>query len=306
MTDTRHTETLGARVRALGTSFPYFVTAAALSAAVVFSAAIPAYGQGESERIPAGPANMFKPGAVFLYYQGTTDPARIEGLNAAINTMTAQNAEVAATISTVRAGVENGVAAQSPDGLAHAVTTSIEGTFSIVVKAGFMRALSQTDPAFGRMFQDSRMNIRLPDGDSIELPVLMAAAVHSLSVVAAGKKMRADGPPRDLAGSYDLLATGTCAVPEARIELKQQDFVIEGVSDDRLLLFGAAGDKRIYMVSNEQRFARVTDNAGGPPQIEVPDTPSDLFEAELPGGGEPILFRSITRGACSFTLTPAP
>lgn len=305
MTASKHRETSDGRTRPFGNLVAQFLTAAALSAAVAFPGTGPAHSQSESERIPAGPANMFKPGAVFRYYDGTTDPARIEGLNAAINTMTAQSEEVAATISTVRTGVETGVAARSRDDLAHTVTTSIEGTFSIVVQAGFLRALSQTDPAFGQMFQTSRMNIHLPDGESIELPVLMAAAVHSMSVVAAGEKMRANGPPRDLAGGYDLLTTGTCAVPNSKVTITQRDFVIEGIDDDRLVLFGAVGVTRIYMVSNEQRFARVTDNAGGTPQVDVPDQASDLFEAALPAPGAPIEFQSITRGTCSFTLMPA-
>jgi hypothetical protein len=71
------------------------------------------------------------------------------------------------------------------------------------------------------------------------------------------------------------------------------------------VLFGAVGDTHIFMVSNEQRFAQVTDNAGGTPQIEVPDQPSDLFEATLPPTGAPIEFQSITRGTCRFTLMPA-
>ncbi|MEK9900497.1 MAG: hypothetical protein VW516_07080, partial [Rhodospirillaceae bacterium] len=84
------------------------MTAALLGAAVAVSAAAAAAAQ--SERHPAGPANMFRPGAVFLHYGGTTDPARIEGLNAAINTMTVQSAAAAATISAVRSGIEEGVA----------------------------------------------------------------------------------------------------------------------------------------------------------------------------------------------------
>ena len=176
MTVTEHREVSDGRVRPFGKFVAQFITAAALSAAVVF---LPTgFAHGQSERIPAGAANMFKPGAALLYYDGTTDPARIEGLNAAINTMTSQSAEVAATISTVRAGIETGVAAGSPDELARTITTSIEGTFSIVVQAGFLRALSQTDPAFGQTFQAARRNIHLPDGEAIELPVLMAAAVH--------------------------------------------------------------------------------------------------------------------------------
>ena len=295
----------GARLRALGTSVPYVITAAALSAAVVFSAGGPALGQGASERIPAGPANMFKPGAAFLYYAGTADPARIEGLNAALNTMTAQSAETAAAMQAVRAGIDSGVADSSRDDLARTVATSIEGTFSVVVQAGFLQALSRTDPAFGRMLETAQMNIRLPDGEAVDLPVLLAAAVHSLSVVSAGERMRGESPSRDLAGSYELQTTGTCAVPDGTIEISQQDFVIEGVAGDMLTFFGAVGDGRIYVVSNEQRFARVTDNAGQTPQIDVPDQASDLFEAELPDGRGSITFRSIARGTCSFVLTPA-
>lgn len=78
---------------------------------------------------------MFRPGAVFLHYDGTTDPARIEGLNAAINTMTVQSAAATATISAVRSGIEEGFAESGHDTLAQTVDTSIEGTFSIVVQA---------------------------------------------------------------------------------------------------------------------------------------------------------------------------
>ncbi len=305
MTIRRDTKTLDRRARPARACVNRIITAAALSAAVVFSAAAPAHGQGEAERVPAGPANMFKPGAAFLYYAGTADPARIEGLNAALNTMTVQSAETAAAMQSVRAGIDKGVADSSRDNLARTVATSIEGTFSVAVQAGFLQALARTDPAFGQVLQTAQMNIRLPDGETIDLPILLAAAVHSLSVVSAGKRMRSESLPRDLAGSYELQATGTCSVPDGMIQISQQDFVIEGVSEDRLTLFGAVGDGSVYLFSNEQRFARVTDNAGNTPQIDVPDTPSDLFEAELPAKGEPITFQSIARGACSFTLTPA-
>ncbi|MEP4378733.1 MAG: hypothetical protein ABJ215_17185 [Alphaproteobacteria bacterium] len=298
-----HRETSVGRTYPVGKPVSKLRNAAALSAALAFSVAGPA--QAQSERFPAGPANMFKPGAVFLYYDGTTDPARIEGLNAALNTMTAQSAETARTMQTVRAGIENGVADSSRDELAHTVATSIEGTFSIVVQAGFMQALARTSPNFGQMFQNARTNMQLPNGEAIELPVLLAAAVHSLSVVGAGERMRDESTARALAGDYDLATTGTCAVPEGNVALAQKDFILEGVIDDRLAVFGTLGDMRIYMVSNEQRFAQVTENAGAAPTIDVPDQASDLFEAVLPAPGAPIEFRSIARGTCRFTLTPA-
>lgn len=149
------------------------------------------------------------------------------------------------------------------------------------------------------------MNIHLSDGETIDLPILLAAAVHSLSAVSAGKRMRVETPPRDLEGGYELQTNGTCAMPDGTIEFSQRDFIVEGASDDRLTLFGAGGDKRVYLVANEQRFARVTENDGRTPQIDVPDRASDLFEAELPAGGGPITFRSIARGTCNFILSPA-
>jgi len=297
----RNTRRPGRTARAVARKLSNFVTAALLGAAVAVSAATSAAAQ--SERHPAGPANMFRPGAVFLYYDGTTDPARIEGLNAAINTMTVQSAAAAATISAVRSGIEEGVVENGRDTLAQTVVTSIEGTFSIVVQAGFLRALARTDPAFGQMLQTAQMNLHLPNGDTVEMPVLMAAAAHSLTVVAAGDKMRAGAPARDLAGTYAIATTGTCAVPSGTMTLRQQDFLFEGTHGESLVLFGAVGDERIYAVSNEQRYARITDVPGQAPGIEVPDQPSDLFEAELPAEGTPLSFRSITRGTCSFTLT---
>jgi hypothetical protein len=303
LTVTKNLDAFGKRVRPFKMSVPQFLTAAALSAAVVFS--LTGFAHGQSERFPAGPADMFKPGAVFLYYDGTADPGQIEGLNTTLNIMTAQSAEVAATMATVRAGIDKGVAESNRDTLAYAVATSIEGTFTVLVQARFLRALSQNYLDFDQTIETTRTNIHLPDGESIELPAFLAAAVHLMKVVAAGKKMRTKGPARNLTGRYDLQTTGTCSVPDGHVAIGQKDFVIEGANDDRLLLFGALGETRIYMVSNEQRFARIASSVGGSPQIEVPDTPSDLFEAALPPDGMPIEFQSTTRGTCSFTLTLA-
>tara|TARA_A100001037_G_scaffold299589_1_gene325465 strand:+ start:231 stop:479 length:249 start_codon:yes stop_codon:yes gene_type:complete len=79
--------------------------------------------------------------------------------------------------------------------------------------------------------------------------------------------------------------------------------VIEGEANERLALFGTIGQGRVFMITNEPRFDQVTETGQGPPGIQVPDTPLDLFEAALPGAGQPILFQSITRRACCFSLT---
>lgn len=287
--------------RASGSLLLKAFTAAVLSAAVLSSAA--AFAQSEGDRVPAGPANMFRPGAVFTYYAGTADPGRLEGLNAALNTMTAQNAETAETISDARAGIEKGIAAADADTLARTVLTSIEETFSIVVQAGFLRAIQQTNPSFGDMLTTAQMGVVLPDGANVEVPVLLAAAIHSLNVAAAGEKLRGGAVPPDLAGSYALAATGSCAVDSGPVSITQTDFVIEGEAGERLALFGTIGQGRLFMITNEPRFARVTETGQGPPGIQVPDTPLDLFEAPLPGPGEPLAFRSITRGTCQFTMT---
>lgn len=279
------------------------ISAAGLSAAVLLSATVGL--QAQDDRVPAGPANMFRPGAVFTYYAGTADPQKVEGLNSALNTMTAQSAETANMVSSARAGIEKGVAAGAPDALARAVLTSIEETFSIVVQAGFLRAIQQTNPSFGDLLTTSLSTVALPDGDSIEVPVLLAAAIHSLNVAAAGGKLRDGAAPYDLLGNYTLTATGTCAMESSPVAIRQTDFVFEGVVDGRLTLFGTIGNDRIYIIANEPRFARVKEADQGPPSIQVPDEPLDLFEATLPADGEPIAFRSITRGTCAFTLAEA-
>lgn len=284
--------------------------AAVLAAAVLFLGSGPAVAQTQSQtqsdRFPAGPANMFRPGAAFTLYENTTDPARVEGLNAALNTMTAQSQEMARAIAEARTGIAEGVAQSDHDGLARDVATSIEGTFSIVVQAGFVRAMAQTDPSFGRMLQTAQMNVHLPGGQTVQFPVLMAAAIHSLSVIGAGDKLRAKPTTRDLSGNYVIATRGDCAVADGPVTLAQKDFVLEASGDEKLALYGTVGEGRIYLVANEQRYARITQpNGVGNPNIEVPDKPSDLFESALEAPGAPMEFHSITRGSCSFALTPA-
>lgn len=281
--------------------------AAVLAAAVLFLGSGFAAAQVQNDRFPAGPADMFRPGAAFTLYQNTTDPARVEGLNTALNTMTAQSQEMARAIADARTGIAEGVAKSDRDGLARDVATSIEGTFSIVVQAGFVRAMSQTDPSFGRMLQTAQMNVHLPGGESVRFPVLMAAAIHALSVISAREKLRAAAATRDLAGAYVIETRGDCALADGPVTLTQTDFILEASGDGKLALYGTVGDGHVYLVANEQRYARISQPGGvGTPNIEVPDRPSDLFEAALSAPGAPIEFRSITRGICSFALTPAP
>lgn len=276
------------------------VSAAVLAAAVSFAGTA----QAESERFPAGPADMFRPGAAFTFYDNSTDPARVEGLNAALNTMTAQSAETAGTIAEARTGIAEGVTESSADELARAVAASIEGTFSIIVQAGFVRAMSQTDPSFARMMQTAQMKVNLPGGASVEVPILMAAAIHSLSVVAAGEKLRGDAGVPNMAGSYDLQTTGDCVVASGPVTIAQKDFVLEASGGEQLSLYGTVGTERGYLVANEQRFALIEQTEAGLPRIEVPDRPSDLFEAVIADPDGPIAFESITRGTCSFVLSP--
>ncbi len=284
-----------------------YVTAAVFAAAVSFSGL--AHGQvpdgdKQVDRFPAGPANMFQPGSAFTLYENANDPARVEGLNAALNTMTAQSQENANLIAAVRQGIAEGVAESDSDILARAIASSIEGTFSIIVQAGFVRAMGQTNPAMGQMLRTARTIVHLPGGKRIEVPVLLAAAVHSLGVIASGEKLRDGSPTEDMAGLYDLTVLGDCGLNDAAVTFKQTDFVVEGSIGSTLTFYGAVGEEKAYLVLNEQRYAKITETDTGLPQIEVPDRPSDLFEAELPTDGDSYAFKSITRGACAFKLAP--
>lgn len=283
-----------------------YITAAALAAAVSFPGAAAAQdkpGQ-DSERFPAGPANMFRPGAAFTFYANTTDPGLVEGLNTALNTIAQQSQDNALTVETARQGITDGVAASNADQLARAAAVSIEGTFSIIVQAGFVRAMAQTNPALGRMLQTARTVVPLPGSESMDVPVLMAAAVHSLSIVSAGRKLREGPPAHDMRGTYELTVLGACALDDGDVTFTQTDFVVEGARGDALSLYGTVGAGKAYLVANERRFARISETNGGLPEIEVPDRPSDVFEADIPDDGGSFAFRSITRGECAFKLTP--
>ncbi|MBO6781942.1 MAG: hypothetical protein JJ899_01495 [Alphaproteobacteria bacterium] len=278
-----------------------YVSAAVVAAAVSFPGAIGA--QDDTQRFPAGPANMFQPGAAFTFYQNANDPARVEGLNAALNTMTAQSQENANLIAAVRTGIAEGVAESDSDTLARSIASSIEGTFSIIVQAGFVRAMAQTNPAMGQMLRTARTVVHMPGGEHIEVPILLAAAVHSLGVIDAGAKLRDGTDARDMAGLYDMTVLGECGLVDAAVTFKQTDFVVEGTIGATLTFYGAIGGAKVYLVANEQRFAKITETGDGLPQIEVPDRPSDLFEADLPPVGGDFAFKSITRGECAFKLT---
>lgn len=89
---------------------------------------------------------MFKPGSAITFYINTRAPARIEGLNTALDAMTAH----AEAVAQARRGIAEGVAASAADDLGRDVAASLEGTFSIVVQAGFIRAISQTNPAIAQ------------------------------------------------------------------------------------------------------------------------------------------------------------
>jgi hypothetical protein len=274
---------------------------AAHAAAVFFAAAAHA----QEDRFPAGPENMFQPGAAFRFYDNASDLARIEGLKASLNIIASQDTGTAETVLEIHRGIETGVAAQDADTLARSIASSIDGTFAIMVQAGFLRALTQTDPTFGRLLQTAQMDLRLPDGRQVMVPVLMAAAAHSLTVAAAGEKLRDDPALADMSGVYSISTRGDCAVADGALTVTQNDFVIEATGGDALVLYGTIGHERAYLIANERRYATITGVADGPPRISVPDRPSDLFEGTLAADGTAIEFQSVTRGTCAFSLAPA-
>ncbi len=283
-----------------------FVTAAALAAAVSYTGVANAQGnsKGDAERFPAGPANMFRPGSVFTFYENTSDLAKIEGMHAAMNIVSAQNQQNSLTVATARRDIAAGVAAGSTDELALAAANSIDGTFAVIVQAGFVRALAQKNASFTNLLQNARTVVQLPGKTSIRVPALMAAAVHSLSMIKIGEKMRKSPTGRSLAGTYDMTVLGECGLADGEVSLTQKDFVFEGMSEGNLVFYGTMGDTKTYLVANERRYVKISDTGTGLPKIEVPDRPSDLFEAAHTDPGGSFAFQSITRGECALKLAP--
>lgn len=260
----------------------------------------------EDQRVPAGPPKMFQPNFIFGFQARLKNPEVLTQLGAQIAETTRKHPSAGIAIAKFGDAATQHLDSRTGDELARYAATSYESTLSIVVQLQFLRMMSVDNPAIMNAIESAKVDLRGLDGATHRLPVTVAALAHSNALHLVGLEMRDRGPFADIAGRYAVDANGACPVLPATIELKQREFVVEGrgAGGNALVIYGAVGPNKAYFAINEQRFARIRDSQAGA-AIDVPDRPSEMFEATVPATGTTLTLESFVHGGCTLTLSPA-
>jgi hypothetical protein len=110
------------------------------------------------------------------------------------------------------------------------------------------------------------------------------------------------GPSAQIAGAYDVETKGTCPFGAGPIEVTQRDFVVQGTRRAKVVLWGALGSDRLYVVANEQRYGSTGANpATGGSALNVPDKVSELFTGTI--DSKAMTLAGKMHRECTFALT---
>lgn len=263
----------------------------------------------DEQRIAAGTPRMFSPNFVFGFQKRLRHPAILAQLGTQIAETTRKHPSAGAAIVRFSDAVSASLSAHDTDALARYVATSYESTLSIIIQLQFLRMLSVDNPAIMNSVESAKVDLHDLDGETHALPVVVAALAHSSALHLVDLEMRERPASVRVDGRYTVDGAGACPPLPTMVELKQRAFAIEGLglgeaATNGLELYGAVGANRLYLVTNEQRFARIrTDKDGA--KIDVPDEPSDMFEGSVPADSGPLTLTSVVRRACVLTLSPA-
>lgn len=103
-----------------------------------------------------------------------------------------------------------------------------------------------------------------------------------------------------LDGRFHMSTQGTCGFVAGSVEVVTKGHFIEITRGRHLLAEGVAGRSRLFLLTNEQKYASMT--AAKPhARIVVPDPTPELYEAVVADGG--IHARGVVHRQCSFTLS---
>ena len=108
-------------------------------------------------------------------------------------------------------------------------------------------------------------------------------------------------PTVNVDGYYKVKLTGKCPFNTRSIRLTQNDFIIEGTSDNQLLLWGVAGQKKVFFLAEEQRYGTLTHTEGKSINVSAPDRPSEIYHTDLET--EQLTLSGENCKDCTMTLT---
>jgi hypothetical protein len=197
----------------------------------------------------------------------------------------------------------------SSDALTRVYMASFDGYLTGLIMLRFLKGLDAPPDAVNRLIQSAKNDIHLPDGSTVAVPLPRALSLHAGTMRIATESLHGREPPFQLARAYIASVKGDCPFAAGGIEITQRGFLVEGARDGRPLLAGAIGRTRATFLALEARYATITraqeqpEEAGGPLDIDLPDQPSELYQAALEGPR--ITLNGLTFKDCTIVLAPA-
>jgi hypothetical protein len=186
---------------------------------------------------------------------------------------------------------------KSSDALARDYVAGFDAYLASGISLRFIKQLGLTPDAV-------KNDLHMPDGSILVVPLPRAVPLHLGAMRIIAESLREREPPVQLARPYMALVEGGCPFAADGIELAQRGFLVEGVRDGRLLLVRAVGETRATFLALEARYATVTTPEEGPARIDVPDRPSELYQAAL--GTPRLILNGLAFKNCTIVLIPLP
>ena len=202
-----------------------------------------------------------------------------------------------------RARQEHDLAQRDPDELARFFIMSIDSWLAAGATHQYVQTFRREPKTRGLASALETGICRFADGSEIRAPLSQRIVLYHGDILVLGEELLKRGVPKRLAGEYTAAVNGACAFDDGPIKIVQDQFLLEGQREDRLLFWGAVGDTRAYFATAENKFLKISLRRGGEhAQVEFPDKASELFSASLNG---PVLsLRGEFFESCDITLTP--
>jgi hypothetical protein len=275
----------------------------ALALVVVLTVMFPPAANGSDVRLPAGTPQLFPPGFVFGFQQNLRNPEVLARLGRQIATASRRDHAVAVALATMANTAQQGLPKATADEIARFAADSYGTVADIVVEVQFLGLVAGHDPELASLVDGAMETVTLFTGGHITLPLRTAPLGHSNVMHLVDREMAGWSGTADVAGFYSVKTRGACPRMPRTVEMQQFDYMVEAVTDDRLVLFGAVGEGHLYLVANGQRRARRHETANGP-HYEVPDQPRERLTSQLGEPGTPIVLTGDNGDSCMLTLSP--
>ena len=183
--------------------------------------------------------------------------------------------------------------------LADDTMRSWEGFVSFTIQREFYTALKSIP---GTNLGQAANQVHDSSGRSVVIPFQAAGTAHWTTFRLMTQLRRDRGEWSDVTGTYQAATTGTCPFTPGQIDIVQHDFLIEGTRGGKVVVWGALGSDKLFIVANERRWASQAVNpATGSSAMNAPDKASELFTGKIEANA--MTLAGAVHRECQFTLT---